>query len=233
MGQRKHEYDMNYFEEIDSIPKAYFLGWMFTDGNIKGLDSARIQVQEKDRDVLDLFLEEINGTTKMIKYEKGKEQYPILWMNSRKLVSDLVSLGCIPRKTFVVKPPNIPKKFQKPFWRGCWEADGSLIISDQRKKRNGYRAIIAYNGTKEMCIGFQNYMGWDTKIFPSNRGQKSKIKTQRTAKSISFVKKSLKEFEKIYDDTDFFLKRKKNLFDFFLREREFYEKEQYYLVEGR
>ena len=50
----------NYWENIDSYDKAYFLGYLITDGNVFG-NSIRLQLSSKDEYILKVFSEKTNN----------------------------------------------------------------------------------------------------------------------------------------------------------------------------
>ena len=220
----KHKFNRDFFEEIDSTEKSYFLGWIFCDGNIKGTDSCRLQLHPKDLIVLEKFVNCVEGNKNMIKIEK--DFYPTLYLNSRKMVTDLNEYGCIPNKTHVLIPPTLKEDYYNSFWRGCWEADGSISIVDKRysEKAAGYTANLSFNGTEDMCNGFKNYMGWDLKTYSANR----QTQTRRVARTLTYWNKAQLDYQKLYDESDLFLPRKKEVFENFLQTREYYEKEEYY-----
>ena len=66
--------DDNYFEKIDSKDKAYFLGLLMADGN-KYKNTVRIELQEKDKSILELFKKyiEYEGNLTYIAPRKNKK----------------------------------------------------------------------------------------------------------------------------------------------------------------
>lgn len=64
----------DYFDNIDSSDKAYFLGWLMADGNMSiynGQYSIKIHISYKDKELIDQFLKYIKSTN-TVKLKKRK-----------------------------------------------------------------------------------------------------------------------------------------------------------------
>ena len=59
-SRRKYNFNYNYFENIDTPNKAYYLGWALTDGNVSNTQY-RIRLQKEDIDILEKFSKDINS----------------------------------------------------------------------------------------------------------------------------------------------------------------------------
>ncbi len=89
-ASRKHFLNEDYFKVIDSEKKAYWLGWIFSDGSIlKSGKEMRIKLQSRDLDVLEELKKDLEftgnikhgiayKTKKETKIDKGfkKSEYP-------------------------------------------------------------------------------------------------------------------------------------------------------------
>lgn len=137
-GIRKYEVDHNYFSSIDTEEKAYFLGFLYADGNVsKDLNVVEMSLQEPDKDVLQklndfiqpqrpLSFRKARTTFKNRPHYKYKNQFR-MFIRSRKICQDLVKLGCVPQKTFILKFPNLEnKELIAHFIRGYIDGDGSI-----------------------------------------------------------------------------------------------------------
>ena len=60
-SRRKYNFNYNYFENIDTPNKAYYLGWALTDGNVSNTQY-RIRLQKEDIDILEKFSKDINSS---------------------------------------------------------------------------------------------------------------------------------------------------------------------------
>ena len=122
----------NYFETIDTEEKAYWLGFLLTDGSVDNKNRIRVQLQERDLEILEKFHSALQLDSKII-YDKreGKHCYSVEFADA-KMCLDLAKYGIVPRKTYVTKhlPLNqIPQELQKHFIRGVYDGDGGLTYS--------------------------------------------------------------------------------------------------------
>lgn len=128
--------DENYFSNIDSANKAYFLGLIVTDDNLyrnpKGENIVSLTLSENDRYLLEIFRKEL-GLKKEISFDgRGCCQLSIL---SNKLYSDLENLGVEPRKSTTISSlPQVPDQYVRDLIRGIIDGDGS-IQAHQTKSR--------------------------------------------------------------------------------------------------
>lgn len=145
----------DYFEKIDSEDKAYFLGLLYADGNIY-LKRNRVQItlQNEDRYILELFADKINYTGKLYE-DRGK--YTKMIICSKKMVQDLINLGCVPNKSLILKFPTfeqVPLTFIRHFIRGYFDGDGYVGIMQLKKE---YRKFIdcSFTSTKFFLKGLR------------------------------------------------------------------------------
>ena len=121
---RKHKVNEDYFSAIDTEEKAYFLGLLFSDGNVHAkYNSVVLKLQEKDKDIL-IKLSHIIMDKELL--YKSEDNY-VLKFSSYKIKQDLINLGCMPNKTFKLQFPQIDEKLYHHFIRGYFDGDGSII----------------------------------------------------------------------------------------------------------
>lgn len=129
----------NYFQEIDSIEKAYYLGFIFADGNIykpkKGSHSWKlsIEIHEKDKEILESFT-----IGNKINYNP-KHNSVYMCIISNKICTDLMKYNITPNKSLTCIFPIIPQQFISHFIRGYFDGDGCISLN---KSNNGKRVII-------------------------------------------------------------------------------------------
>lgn len=87
----------DYFENIDTPEKAYWLGWLISDGNISN-NKIEIVISQKDREILDLFAKDLNIPSRT----RIKNNYSDFILGSIKMCQDLSKYSVIPNKTFSV-----------------------------------------------------------------------------------------------------------------------------------
>ncbi len=149
--------DINYFEKIDSPEKAYFLGLMYADGNVRG-NSASICLQECDKHILENFKNCIKNHTNISIVPKKKEHHSNqcrIYFNSVKIVKDLILLGCVPNKSNIIsKLPKINYDLYKYFILGYFDGDGT-IFQDKRKAKSLKWSII---GNYDFLLEMRNIL---------------------------------------------------------------------------
>lgn len=173
--RRAYSVDDNYFETIDSQKKAYWLGWLITDGYVKtkantcrGVvkeNSISLKLQAKDRYVLEDFKKDLNTdiSIKTIKSRKafeytnkitnktvcikGGEQAEFRF-SSAKMVQDLAKYGIHQNKTYdVTFPKEINSKYYPGFIAGVISGDGCIDI---KKNRKGFILRCTIAGTLDL-----------------------------------------------------------------------------------
>ena len=128
----------DYFENINSSEKAYFLGLLFTDGSIvldknnQRAPSLFLELVETDLDILlklkDALKSEIKlSYNKRCNRENGTYTFSL---RNQKIIDDLYKWNIIPNKTYQVREIIFPNNYEKDFLRGLIDGDGSLYFSN-------------------------------------------------------------------------------------------------------
>lgn len=133
--RHKYEIDETLFNEINSDWKAYFLGWLWSDGNLKK-NTIKISLSSKDCEVLSFFNHKIFNNKRKIYIQKprpfistnGKEytsceMYSFVISNAN-ITKSLKTIGLNENKSFDIVFPKIPKELKSAFLRGVFEGDG-------------------------------------------------------------------------------------------------------------
>lgn len=189
--------DRHFFDVIDTEAKAYWLGFLYADGNVTDGSQPSLQVCLSQRDVKHLEL--FNSTLKS-EYSVGRYHYtnPVcqLRIPCQDLVNALIDKGCGPRKTLTVKPPTleqVPQHLIRHFVRGVIDGDGCFTKHHQL-----------------VMLGTQEFVQWFSEQIPFNH--KASV---RPNKSIYRVGISYRTFEKcqllfdyLYQDATVWLPRK-------------------------
>lgn len=223
--KRKYSFDVNFFKKIVNENQAYWLGFLYADGCITQY-SVNLLIHQNDKDHLLKFKNDINFTGP-IEYRNDKidygEKYGIkishtakIRIASKTLRDDLINLGCVPRKTFVLKFPSeemLPKDLICHFIRGYFDGDGTVYIRKYQRKDKRIRGYAQIIGTldimskiKSICI---ERLGLKENEIP--------IYSHPTSKGIFRIQfcsfKSMKRFRTfLYSPSNIFLSRKKELF---------------------
>lgn len=148
--QKNNNLDENYFENIDTEEKAYWLGFLFADGSIsiaEGSQRITLELSNIDYDHLEKLKSSLKATHKI--YSRKNREISSLQIASKKMTDDLISYGCIIDKTNYgyIDLNKIPNRLYNHFMRGFSDGDGYID-----KKR--YRSIItvkSYDIVKALC----------------------------------------------------------------------------------
>lgn len=211
--------NLNYFEDIDTDEKAYFLGLLASDGNISKY-SIRISLQEKDGYILEKYSNRIVGENciKLYKTNHGTTTSNFR-VTSRKMVSDISKWGILPNKTFYLDIPieTFSETLFKSFLLGLTDGDGSIYYSTTHKKYTylTYKLCCVDPLCSKIINRLQSYFS-DIKIQNNviqcnNNKQIKEIRIGKQKSVIDFL-------SWIYDTKlDIFLQRKKEKYTNFIR----------------
>lgn len=163
----KYYYNKDFFQKIDTEEKAYWLGFLYADGCInriyknEKLKSMNLEIGlcRDDEDHLRKFISAIESNIDIKRrtnklngknYESSR-----LTVCCTKMCRDLISCGCTPEKSLILKFPStkiLPDELVKHFIRGYFDGDGCVCVNKNR--------IIQINfvGTKDFLNGVVNYL---------------------------------------------------------------------------
>lgn len=141
LGLKKeiHHCNYDYFSMIDTEEKAYWLGFIYADGNVnKAENTLTINLQAGDKKHLEKLNKCLEGnySVKVTEDIRGDKTYwnARLSVYSTKLVKDLINKGVVPNKTSVIAFPTIQNDLVRHFIRGYFDGDGTVC---ERKHKKG------------------------------------------------------------------------------------------------
>ena len=205
----KYTKNTNYFSEINSIDKAYFLGLLIADGNNDRRLAGQVSINliELDKDILLIFKNQLNynGELKLIKNKNYQNQYKLI-IASKKLSDDLFNLGMISKKDFATYFPPIKKEFYSHFIRGIFDGDGCI----HKNKRN--QNTIYITGNFNLIKTIYNILLKECNL---NNTKLKKIGNKSTTTLVFSGNNQVKKIGKyMYNNCkNFYIKRKKEKFD--------------------
>jgi len=178
-----YEKNEKFFEEW-SFEMAYMLGLIYADGCVNRYN---LNVASKDKDFLDQ-IRNLIGSSKPLFKVKGQNLY-FLDICSIKIVEDLTKLGVVPRKSLIIKFPNIPKTYISHFIRGYFDGDGYI---SKESKGNSWRVGFT-TGSNNFIHSLKN------KLEELSGVSKQKIYAHKTANAyaIYYIRRS--DIEKLYE----------------------------------
>lgn len=216
---KKYYFDQDFFSEIDNELKAYWLGFLFADGNVyipkynEGKSKGgRVDIALKAEDDYHLynFNTDINGnipvTYRDIKLNGNTYKSCRITANSIKMAYDLITHGCIPNKSLVLEfPKHLPQILLPHFIRGYIDGDGCVCFKLYDKS----------DSFSVSMLGTYNFLTYIKSILMENGIKSYNIKPEKSEAfnlGISGRDNLVKLYNYLYKDASRFLGRKIDLF---------------------
>lgn len=213
---KKYTCNSDFFKNIDSEEKAYWLGFVYGDGYITKKESYLVfglSLNSDDKRHIEKFCKAIETNIPIHTYVVSSSGYKVGTKYSRIVITDetfannLISHGCVERKSNIMKPPTgLPNKYVKHFIRGIMDANGSITITHDGEIDATYQ--INFTGTKSLLMWIQEYLynaSIIDKIYKTRKRKKEHIVTSFSFGGNYKVKKFL---DYIYSDATVWLDRK-------------------------
>lgn len=158
--------DENYFLEINTEEKAYWLGFIFADGyTARTVNNAEfgIELNIKDKGHLEKLAKALNYDSDIrTRTRNNGQELANIRIFRKGFVSTLESHGVIQNKSLIKKYPDIPKSLQRHFIRGYFDGNGYITF----KKRSTYGYNIrtgfvtgSYDFAIELLLNIDNLIG--------------------------------------------------------------------------
>lgn len=225
----KYNYNKNYFKEINSEEKAYWLGFLYADGcitrfykneKLKSM-SLELTLKEEDKGHLFKFLNSLESNVP-IQNKTIKNQYKAcrVVINCTEMCRDLINLGCTPQKSLTLTFPSneiLKEGYIQHFIRGYFDGDGCVYYNKtdvyHKAKKKSYlqkHFSVSFVGTYNLLTSMKNIL-INNKINVSE-----KFTTTGEAYQMYIYGKNniLKFYEFLYKDSSVFLKRKYEKFQY-------------------
>ena len=163
----KYSLNENFFNEIDTEEKAYFLGLMYADGCIKTKQwEINISLQEEDKYIIERFCKALETDRPLYfcppnkKFPHRKNQYRLIIKN-KVMFNNLISLGVTPRKSLTLKFPTeeqVPKNLLSHFIRGYFDGDGCVMLTKPQYKTNFRSKTFGFVGTLDFLTNLHKIL---------------------------------------------------------------------------
>lgn len=191
-----------YFYNIDSSTKAYFLGLIKADGYIdKKRNRLAIRLQEKDVDILKRFCDAVNLPIKRINYLRTKDNQSThveIAITNRKFITPIIDI----KDNFKFK--IISKEFIYDFIRGYFDGDGGVYYHNIDKKK--FSMSIMGSPDDDSILKFIKLFFPDVKEHIDKRSNLPYLKTNKHSLLLEFR-------DKVYGNCHLYMIRKKEKFD--------------------
>ena len=220
----RYTLDEDYFENIDSEQKAYFLGLLYADGFVGNGSSnlVAISLLYDDVDILEELSRLINLSGTGIVKEKyntsfSKKYFARLAFSSKKMILDLNSHGMIYKKEKRLEMfPEISEDMDRHFIRGYFDGDGSISVTRNNFAKNGkeysyLRPAFNLIGTKNFLKEVERKLN----LFGVTKTRYNKCLKCEHLLYLNIGEKQsiLSAYEYLYSGASTFLSRKKALWD--------------------
>ena len=212
--QNEVRIDETMFDVIDSEEKAYWLGFLYADGNIGSSEyKLEMNLQASDWEHMKKFQE-------FLKYKKDEVRIrpsygkggPVCRFSIRNkhIWAALNEKGCTPRKTLTLCFPD-KSLFKDPellrhFMRGYVDGDGCLGIYPTK---TGIDTVLSITGMRKFLEAFAEVLGEKATIYDKKNSKASCLQFgYRKARKIARF---------LYDDATIYLQRKFDIYKEFCR----------------
>lgn len=154
----------NYFSNIDTKQKAYYLGLIASDGSVNdrsikyknSQNTLQITLKSNDSYILEKFHKELN--TNRTCYKNSDKNTSTFQIASNKICNDLKVYGIVFNKTWNMNIVNIPNKFISSFLLGYFDGDGSISINKNKNKNTISSIGVSISGTESSVKSIKYYL---------------------------------------------------------------------------
>ena len=156
MGCKKYPYNCkyDYFKSIDTMEKAYWLGFIYADGYVSINEKTNsgyvgIELQASDVKHLKKFNKSISGNYPItfsdrecqLNDSEKKHKMCKIKISSINMANDLIANGAAIDKTYTMQLPKLNDKLMSHFIRGYFDGDGCLYISKKNRIRCQFDSV--------------------------------------------------------------------------------------------
>lgn len=150
VAHRKYPLKADYFEQIDTPEKAYWLGFLTADGSV-ARTNVSLELANIDAGHIAKFARAIESEAPI---SPTRQNCVRARFHSTRLAASLASLGLIQRKSLVVVPPLEKLAGLEPYyWRGLWDGDGTISV--RRDRAAGW--LVGIVGSAACVDGFATW----------------------------------------------------------------------------
>ncbi|PRT14044.1 hypothetical protein C6353_26550 [Bacillus toyonensis] len=218
-SKRKYQLDINFFDNIDTEEKAYWLGFIAADGTIKGEKNTVMDLvlQAKDVDMLEMLKMHLNYNAPIHKREgvtkNGKQFYARgLRIMDKHVCERLAGYGIVKRKQSTVRiPQGLDKEMIRHFIRGYFDGDGSIgeILSPGKITP---QKVFSVTGNELMISDIRGILVNECDL-KANKLKKDNRSKHTYSLHYGGNKQILKIYEFLYKNASVFMLRKKLKFE--------------------
>lgn len=236
-GSSKREIRHDFFKNIQTEMQAYMLGFHAADGSLdEERKMFRLKLSEDDAEIVNLY-KIISPEARTFRSDGYESKATIrdniiktgcifgIEITSKILVTDLVNLGFGYKKTYSENNiPNIPEHLMRHFIRGYFDGDGCITFGIRKPKpielqtpKDSKKIRITQSfQVDSKTISIINDMINFFKKYNINLNYNYLRRDDMHRMCVSSKKEVEKIFHFLYDDSNFYLKRKFDKFNYYV-----------------
>lgn len=205
---RKHSLVQDlYSYGVNTEGKAYLLGLLYSDGWVSTSKptSYTVGFGSTDLELVEIVTKILEAShpirVKKSRKVSHKNMYEVRF-DSKLLVSDLIALGCVERKSHVLAyPSNLGPDMTRHFIRGLWDGDGS--VTHTRVKEGKPYLRLSLVGSKGITEGVCS-------VVEEKLGITGHVLEHGSVFRLSYGKGADVLYKYLYDKAAYFLSRKRS-----------------------
>ena len=207
------KFNENIFDSIDTEDKAYWLGFLYADGCVSSkLNTIEIALQKSDENHLRKFLKFIEHQNQtLIHYKKVNESDICrIHITNKHLKNILISYGCIPNKSLVLKFPDKSifksEDLIRHFIRGYFDGDGCISYIKYNVQNNiKVSPVCSLISTSNFIENTQKYLSINNIDSKISHDKRHHVDTM----TLNFYQKQSRKLLKfLYENCNIYLDRK-------------------------
>lgn len=221
-AQNRCRIDETVFDAIDSEEKAYWLGFLYADGNINSKEyKLEINLCANDWQHLKKFQDFLKYTENKVRISpnygyKGSNDICRFSVRNKHIWEALNSKGCVPKKSLVLTFPDksifANKSLIFDFIRGYCDGDGTLGIYPVDGNPNHLRENLGFVGTESFLQNIVEILEEYAKVCPKKDNKSFKISyTDLKARKVARM---------LYENSTIYLDRKYQIYKQFCQHEE-------------
>lgn len=200
-NKRKYWINKDFFKNINTEEKAYFLGILYADGCTYSKGEIKIGLKIYDYEIVYKLSLLIYGENR-VTLVGGDINTAKLTFYSQEIVNDLKNLGCAPNKTFDIRLPSLDTALMPHFIRGYFDGDG-CVSSGKEGTRTTFDITSNLNFIKDLNC-FLCKIGFNPKYY------QNKINPLSGFLQINSRSEFIKMYEYLYKNANIYMERKYN-----------------------
>lgn len=148
-ANRRYVLDETFFDHVNTEAKAYWLGFIMADGCVHLGNRIQITLAAKDIDHVRKFAHALSSNKPVRITDHGTGA--TICIVSQHMTDSLARYGITPRKSFTAKPPSLPRRLIRHFWRGVFDGDGCIYLNT----KGSWHACLV--GSKQTIAAFARF----------------------------------------------------------------------------